>query len=156
MSLLTCKMPKGMVLGLLSLYLVLVVPTTVSFKYEELLGFAVREMEVKVPVKLPKVIYVTRDEMIEVMKRLVNDPEVDYPYADINGLFQAGTDFVRVTSDLYKVKLESVTLHEIVHYIQEQAHGQVPDDGYFGPGLQMMREMQAYRIQEMYEKIYNN
>lgn len=156
-NLLRMKVPRPLVLGLLSIYMVLVVPTMTSFKYEDLLGFAVQHMNVKVLVTVPKVISITRKEMTQIMKDIVNDPKSEYPYEKVHGLFEAGTDFVRVVNDLYEVKTKAVTLHEIVHYIQEQAWGIAPAaDPVFGAMIQMRREMEAYQIQEAYEWIFNN
>jgi hypothetical protein len=70
----------------------------------------------------------------------------------IEGMFKAGSDTIIVSTHMNKKKTESVLVHEMVHYIQEKIDGIVNLYEWNAEFTMIRREMQAYEIDDKYEK----
>ncbi len=70
------------------------------------------------------------------------------------GMFKPQTETVYVGSFLAPCRQQAILAHELTHYFQHLSKGSVNPDGYEADTRHLIREMEAYKIEKRFTKLF--
>ncbi|NNF98350.1 MAG: hypothetical protein HKM93_03155 [Desulfobacteraceae bacterium] len=147
--------------------LLLLIPTSASsMTAEKIFEWVIRTMEIEESTPLPTIRFVDKEELHAIFRQSNQnsfqrwaekygseqaEKIINTYLTEVIGLFDPKNGVVYVGDFLGTCEKQVILAHELTHYLQDRFHGTITPDSWNADTIHLMREMEAYGIDEKFE-----